>query len=251
MKILRVTCLFMIIYGLGYHTSFSQSANNPIEIQLQMIFINMERYDSIHQDSIPVNISFNFHVINHTDKRALFGYGLRYGDDNERHPYGGRMFLIDGKGEPIELHGGLGKTLMGVIPNDTVEFWGALEIDDAYFIKPPSGKFFQVFLNRYAKRDVEFKQFLYDYFKNCTLVYLPIPKDYEELLQSLDPSKYYTKDRLYPTHPIVVSYYNPWGIFISQIEYSGGLIRQWVYQDGAAIFPDSIETFHTNRLIER
>jgi len=228
MRTIKFVLVLIVAFKLSNCVSFAQSTVSPIEVKLQFVNVLMERYDSFCQDSVPVVISFNFHVINHTDKDAILGYALSTDEHGGQQAVGGRMFLMNGK-RFFELRGGHRKTFFHIGPKDTVEIWGELD-----------------WRNDIIDGNADYKECLYKFFRSCTWVYVPIMENYEEYIQIMKNSKSFIKEVIYPTQPIVVSFYNPWFVNIFQMFCSGDTIKPRRYGDGCIIFPDSIKVYHVD-----
>lgn len=247
MKTIKFVSTLIVAFTLGNCVSFAQSTASPIEVKLQFINILMERYDSVCQDSVPVVISFNFHVINHTDKEVILGYALSTDEHGRRRAVGGRMFLKNGK-MSFELRGGHRETFFHIFPKDTVEIWGELDWRNDILEAHKAASFSLLSLQKYLQMDgnADYKECFYEFFRGCTWAYVPIVEDYEEYIPMAKKSRSSIKDVIYPTQPIAVSFYNPWFVNIFQMSYSGETIRPWRYGDGCIIFPDNIKVYHVD-----
>ncbi|MCS3198515.1 hypothetical protein [Bacteroides thetaiotaomicron] len=212
----RILCVFSIVL-------FIMSSHAQVkELSMELELLNVSR-SNIHPspqggiigDTVPVSLTFEFLMYNHTHKPVLFGSNTKhyYRPAWDSSDYGeiGRFLMIN-KSDTIALFTYYGS----LIPNnrrDTIAYWATIEgVEDS-----EDYPVFRPFLHHWSSVGKDWVRQLYNYLKECRFVYVPIQADYQRRLDEF-ADKSMIDSIVYPRDIIEIKKKDPFDIIISDSE---------------------------------
>ena len=194
----RILCVFSIIL-------FIMSSHAQVkELSMELELLNVSR-SNIHPspqggiigDTVPVSLTFEFLMYNHTHKPVLFG-------SNTKHYYRPAWDSSD--------YGEIGRFLM-INKSDTIAYWATIEgVEDS-----EDHPVFRPFLHHWSSVGKDWVRQLYNYLKECRFVYVPIQADYQRRLDEFE-DKSMIDSIVYPRDIIEIKKKDPFDIIISDSE---------------------------------
>lgn len=150
----------------------------------------------------PAIITFGCYLSNHSDKRYLFDSNtvqcFRNGKVYKDELVMGHFYLVNKQDSLLLFSRSTG--MSGGPEGKSVPVWA-----NCY-----ESLSFRKFLNRFSSNDEQkSKKELFDYLRKSILVYVPIQKDYEQVIKN---SRIEKDSIIYPTEPIVVKMPDPFRI---------------------------------------
>ncbi|MDE6821133.1 hypothetical protein [Bacteroides acidifaciens] len=215
--IIKRFCCFTFFIMLLMHT-YAQKSEISIGLEILTVVQSDFRPLALHKvkgDTIPVRVSFEFFVMNHTDKPLLFGSNTRHyykrNWDNSSYGEIGRFLMINGT-DSIALYTDYGSLVLST-PKDTVAYWASIESVEDSKIHPV----FVPFLRHWGNSGKDWIGKLYNYFKDSRFVYIPILSDYRRRLGEFE-DKSIIESIVYPREVIEIKKREPFFICISDFE---------------------------------
>lgn len=189
------------------------------ELSMELELLNVSR-SNIHPssqggiigDTVPVSITFEFFLYNHTHKPLLFGTNTKayYKPTWNNSKYGeiGRILMIN-SADTIPLFTYYG-SLIPFNMRDTIAYWATIEAVEDSEVHPV----FTPFLSHWGSKGKDWVKELYGYLKACHFIYVPIQADYQRRLDEFE-DKSMIDSIVYPRDIIEIKKKEPFDIIIS------------------------------------
>lgn len=183
------------------------------------------------RDTIPSVISFEFVIENKTEKNMIFGSNTRdyywnqeyFHYSNSNYGIIGRFLLIN-KSDTIVLF--TDQYNLVPDPDEDIVIWGSVD----YSVKDPASTNLLCYFAQF--RDT-YKEKIYNYLKDCELIYVPVISDYERKLAKLSVEE--RESLIFPQKIIHVKKKDPFmvlfGKYRDDYEVYPPIKKKWVQKE--------------------
>ena len=208
----RFCCLTLFVFL--FMNTYAQKSEISMGLEILTIVqsdFHPKSLGKVKGDTIPIKISFEFFVFNHTKKTLLFGTNTRHSYrknwDNSNYGEIGQFLMINDT-DTIALYTDYGSFVLGAA-KDTVAYWASIEgVEDS-----GTHPVFVPFLRHWGNSGKDWVKQLYNYFKNCRFVYRPILSDHHRRLNEFE-DKSIIDSIVYPRKIIEIKKKDPFIVHI-------------------------------------